>query len=68
MNGADAERDELKSAIVAFLERWDEVSPGIDAAFVMAHIHGQRYSGPTLEAELDTLRRLVGMPPKPRSR
>lgn len=61
----EAERDARRAAIVAFLQRWDEVRPAIDGAFIVAQIHGPRYTGPTLEEELRMLRELVGIPSPP---
>lgn len=40
------------AAIRAFMEKWKQVEPAVNSAFVMQHIHGMPYTGPTLADEI----------------
>ena len=48
-------REALKDLVAAL----DACQPGITAAFTFAHIHGQRYDGPTYEVELKAARKAL---------
>lgn len=51
-----AENDALQKVVEAFLRKYDECEPYINAAFVFQQIHGQAYDGPNYESELGQLR------------
>jgi len=53
------EYDALELAVRAFLLRWEVVRPHISGAFLFAAAHGSRYEGPTIDRELESLRRAL---------
>ena len=50
---------ELLAALKGFLAQWAIVEPLINSAFVMQHVHGVTYTGPSLGRELDAMRAAV---------
>lgn len=55
----EAELERYRAAVSAFLDKWALVEPKISGAFAFMQIHGNTYSGPTIEKELAALRALV---------
>lgn len=53
------ERDELRDAVMSFMEKWEQVQPAIDSAFTMSYVHGGRYTGPTIAPELERFNALL---------
>ena len=54
-DGCEGLREALRDLVAAL----DACQPGITAAFTFAHIHGQRYDGPTYEVELKAARKAL---------
>ena len=55
---------ELLAAILAFLTKWDAVLPHLASAFALQQVRsGVGYSGPTIDVEVNALRRALD-PPK----
>lgn len=52
-------RDELREKAAAFVKAFDACVPHINSSFLMAHVHGARYSGPTCDQERDALAALL---------
>jgi hypothetical protein len=50
---------DLLEAARAFLQKWEVVLPHINSMFLMGHIHGANYSGPTVEAELEQMKAAI---------
>ena len=50
----------LRDALRELVDALDRCKPGIDSAFSMAWVHGQRYDGPTYEKELEAARTTLG--------
>ncbi len=57
---AAAEITKLRDALRDLVDALDRCKPGIDSAFSMAWVHGQRYDGPTYEKELEAARTALG--------
>lgn len=49
----------LHAAALALVEALDRCKPTLDGYAVMAHVHGERYNGPTFGTELEELRSLL---------
>ena len=50
----------LRALLRAFLVKWEQVEPAITNAFLLQQIHGMPYSGPTIAAELEQIRAVLG--------
>lgn len=53
------ERDALRDKLRDLVDKLDEVEPAITNAFLLEHIHGRPYNGPTYAAELKAARTLL---------
>lgn len=56
---AEAALAPLRAVVEAFLAKLEQVKPAIDGAFVMGHVHGARYTGPTIGEEIEAMRRAL---------
>lgn len=63
LEAAEAALAPLRAVVEAFLAKWEQVKPAIDGAFVMGHVHGARYTGPTIGEEIEAMRRALPADP-----
>lgn len=45
----------MLAALKAFAVKWEQVLPAIKNAFVLQHVHGMDYNGPTLADEINQM-------------
>lgn len=54
----------MEDGLRSLVERVDQVAPAIDNAFLLAAVHGSKYSGPTLEEPMSKAKELLAQDQK----